>query len=72
MVSVVTPAESPFLIPLIIHWHCYTDIVQVIDEFPPTISIEGLRHESVEIERKFAKLMAGVYQSLISRNISKR
>ena len=45
--------------------------IQIIDKCPPTISIEGLQHDSFEIERKFAKLVAGIYQSLTSRNISK-
>ena len=35
------------------------------------MSIEGLRHDSVVIESKFAKLVASMYLSLITRNISK-
>ena len=42
-----------------------------IRECPPTVSIEGLRHDSAEIERKFLKLVASIYKSLTSRNISK-
>ena len=45
-------------------------MVQVIDK-RPGINVEGLQHESDEIERKFAKLVANMYQSLISRNVSK-
>ena len=35
------------------------------------MSIEGLEHDSDEIERKFAKLVASIYRSLVTRNISK-
>ena len=42
-----------------------------IRECPLTVSIEGLRHDSAEIERKFLKLVASIYKSLTSRNISK-
>ena len=35
------------------------------------MSIEGLEHDSDEIERKFAKLVASILRSLITRNISK-
>ena len=48
-----------------------TDKIQIIDKCPPTISIEVLRHDSLEIEKKFAKLVASIYQSLTSRSISK-
>ena len=48
-----------------------TDTVKIIDKCPPTISIEGLQHDSAEIEIKFAKLVASIFQSLTSRSISK-
>ena len=49
-------------------WHTvYT--AQLTNQCPA--GIEGLEQDSVEIERKFAKLVASVYQSLIARNISK-
>ena len=44
-------------------------IVEIRDKCPA--SIEGLRFESAEIERKFAKLAASIFQSLRTRNISK-
>ena len=53
-----------------LHVFICLDIVQVIDKCPG-VSIEGLKHESNEIEGKFAKLVASTYQSLIARNISK-
>ena len=45
------------------------DVIQYIDKSP--ISIEGLQHESAEIERKFAKVASSILQSLIARNVSK-
>ena len=48
-----------------------TDTIQIIDKCPPTISIEGLQRDSAEIEIKFAKLVASLFQSLTSRSISK-
>ena len=48
-----------------------TETIRIIDKCPPTISIDGLRHDSVEIEKKFAKLVASIFQSLTSRSISK-
>ena len=46
-----------------------SDVIQLPDDCP--VNIEGLEHDSDEIERKFAKLAASIYQSLITRNISK-
>ena len=43
----------------------------MIDECPPMVCIEGLRHESAEIDRKFAKVAASTLKSLQDRNISK-
>ena len=45
------------------------NVDQIIDKTP--VTIEGLEHESEEIERKFAKVAASIYRSLNSRNISK-
>ena len=47
------------------------ETIQIIDKCPPNISIEGLQHDSAEIEIKFAKLVASIFQSLTSRSISK-
>ena len=33
--------------------------------------MEGLKQQSIDIERKFAKLAASIFQSLVTRNISK-
>ena len=48
-----------------------TGTVLEINKCPPTVSIEGLQHDSAEIERKFLKLVASIYKSLISHSISK-
>ena len=45
------------------------EAVPFIDKCP--ISVEGLKQQSVDIERKFAKLAASILQSLVTRNISK-
>ena len=47
-----------------------TGAVQIIDKCPPSVNIEGLRHDSVEIEREFAVIVASTYHSLKTRNIS--
>ena len=47
-----------------------TDTVQIIDECPPMVSIEGLRHDSVEIEGLFANVAASIYRSLITRSVA--
>ena len=45
------------------------EAVPFIDKCP--ISVEGLKQQSIDIERKFAKLAANIFQSLVTRNISK-
>ena len=45
-------------------------IVQLMERCPG-VSVEGLQHESSDIERKFAKFTASIYQSLMTRKISK-
>ena len=50
-------------------YYMIIEAVQFIDKCP--ISVEGLKQQSIDIERKFAKLAASIFQSLVTRNISK-
>ena len=45
------------------------ETIPFIDKCP--ICVKGLKQQSVDIERKFAKLAASILQSLVTRNISK-
>ena len=50
----------------------FHDNISFSDAVPfSNMLIEGLEHESAEIERKFAKLAASIYKSLTTQNISK-
>ena len=45
------------------------DIIEYIDKCP--FCVEGLKQQSIDIERKFARLAASTFRSLVTRNISK-